>query len=49
MMAEPLGEWDAHIPTFRAFVGDLLSNDERTLVKNLRWQLGAAAAARRKR
>jgi hypothetical protein len=30
-------------------VGDLLGNDERTLVKNLRWQLGAAAAARRKR
>ena len=44
MMPEPLGEWDAHIPTLAVFVGDLLGNDESTCMKNLRRQLGAAAA-----
>jgi hypothetical protein len=40
MMPVPLGEWGAYISTLPALVGDLCGNDERTLVKNLRRQLG---------
>jgi hypothetical protein len=47
MLPTPLGEWDAHIPTLPAFVGDLLGDDASTLVKDLRRQLGAATTDER--